>query len=211
MCNVTLYSLTLLLNSCIIDDYQSHRYIILYIIFLPNSNISITKTSTNTKYNYFIFRMCNVNYQSNPYIMYIIYQGPMHLSRAYNKLLRYKNNSKRGYGSAKAGVQIPKTLQPTIEVSEWFCPRHDCVCTYNLKVDLKSDSTVIDSFSFTKTFPQWSGGIIYLPMVERTLSFGPVTLAAKWQRHVLEFSSLPQTKRRLSYCIVVKYYAYNTQ
>ena len=50
-------------------------------------------------------------------------------------------------------------LQPTIEVSEWFCPQHDCGCTYNLKVDiLKSDYRVIDSFSFTKTFPQWSGG-----------------------------------------------------
>ena len=104
-------------------------------------------------------------------------------------------------------------------MSEWFCPRHDCGCTYNLKVDiLKSDYIVIDSFSFKKTFPQWSGGgweLVWekvahqfrsygsgsfdLPMVERTLSFGPVTLAAKWQRHVLEFSSLPQTKSRLSY------------
>ena len=62
----------------------------------------------------------------------------------------------RKYGFSQS---IIDTLQPIIEVSEWFCPRHDCGSIYNLKVDLLDNQYhLVDSFAFTQTFPQWHGG-----------------------------------------------------
>ena len=53
---------------------------------------------------------------------------------------------------------ILDTLQPIIEITEWYCARGDCGSIFNLRVDLLNERMhKNESFSFSKETAQWQG------------------------------------------------------
>lgn len=58
------------------------------------------------------------------------------------------------------GVDFLVKLNAKIEVSEMYAPRFDCGCRYYLKVYLLDDAfSLVDSFVFEDSFPQWSEAV----------------------------------------------------
>ena len=64
---------------------------------------------------------------------------------------------------------ILDTLQPVIEVSEWFCARNDCGSKFKLRVDLlDKQHGSLAKFEHAEETPQWHGGALGWRKVEHT-------------------------------------------
>ena len=70
--------------------------------------------------------------------------------------------SKLGFAPA-----ILDTLQPVIEVSEWFCARNDCGSKFKLRVDLLDKQySSLAKFEHSEETPQWHGDALGWRKVE---------------------------------------------
>ena len=64
---------------------------------------------------------------------------------------------------------ILDTLQPVIEVSEWFCARNDCGSKFKLRVDLLDKQySSLAKFEHSEVTPQWHGDALGWRKVEHT-------------------------------------------
>ena len=64
---------------------------------------------------------------------------------------------------------ILDTLQPVIEISEWFCVCNDCGSKFKLRVDLLDNQySSLAKFEHAEETPQWHGGALGWRKVEHT-------------------------------------------